>query len=608
MRFRFFFIAALVVCPAFAQLSTDQRVQDFRSLASLFVKQYAPYEWKRDMMGADLYQLGPWISRVQQAKDDIEFYEIMKQYVASLQDAHSTYLVPSTFEAYLGFDVDIYDGKVLIDFVDRFSLPARQFPFAEGDELVSVDGVNAGDLIQGWWSLDSLASDRPTRRYLADLLTYRNQVLFPRAALVGDSSKVVIQRQGGALESYNVPWQTYGRRTTLDGPVPSPFETRAALSGTPRGQALSARPRRGRVVVEEAELTAARALGERPAPRVRAAAAAATVDSGPFIRRRANAVRTFKVSPERFVHGVGLRTPYYTLPSGFVVRLGRSSADAFYTGVYTSGTTKIGLIRIPDFDPAVGSVSALRQFQTEIAYMKTNTDALVIDVTRNPGGDGCLANDLLASLAGRRIDIFGEEVRPTLFWVNWMDQNVTDAIDYGYEQWEIDLLTAIQKDIESAFKENRGRTGPEGLCTLSLTEEPFTDRNGVTLNYNKPMMLLTDEFSSSAAEIFAAGFQDNKLGPLFGFRTTGAGGAILTTMYPTGFYSEGESSVTISLLVRARQVSVQGFPPTRYIENVGVHPDVPYDYMSTANLSGKGKPFTDAFTAAIVAQTQPAKP
>lgn len=48
--------------------------------------------------------------------------------------------------------------------------------------------------------------------------------------------------------------------------------------------------------------------------------------------------------------------------------------------------------------------------------------------------------------------------------------------------------------------------------------------------YTGPKVLITDALSYSAADIFAAGFQDNGLGPVLGTaRRTGAGGANVWT-------------------------------------------------------------------------------
>lgn len=50
--------------------------------------------------------------------------------MASLNDAHDYIAFPTLFSASLGFSVDIYDGKVLIDAINRTTLPASQYPFA----------------------------------------------------------------------------------------------------------------------------------------------------------------------------------------------------------------------------------------------------------------------------------------------------------------------------------------------------------------------------------------------------------------------------------------------------------------------------------------------
>src|SRR5215207_1106000 len=98
---------------AFAELSADQKTLDFQILAGLYAKNYALYGWKRDVIHFDLFDLKPWLARIQKSKGDLEFYEICSEYVASLNDAHSTFLVPSSYRADLRIRVDIYDGKAL---------------------------------------------------------------------------------------------------------------------------------------------------------------------------------------------------------------------------------------------------------------------------------------------------------------------------------------------------------------------------------------------------------------------------------------------------------------------------------------------------------------
>src|SRR3954454_12473601 len=113
----------LVADLGYAQLTLDQKISDFNAVAGLYAKRYGPYEWKRDALGINLFDVAPWIAKVQATKDDLDFYEVMQQYVANLNDAHDVYRLPSSFQANLNFTVDIYDGKLLVDSVNRLRLP-----------------------------------------------------------------------------------------------------------------------------------------------------------------------------------------------------------------------------------------------------------------------------------------------------------------------------------------------------------------------------------------------------------------------------------------------------------------------------------------------------
>ncbi len=74
--------------------------------------------------------------------------------------------------------------------------------------------------------------------------------------------------------------------------------------------------------------------------------------------------------------------------------------------------------------------------------------------------------------------------------------------------------------------------------------------------------------SASSADIFASMVQDNRIAPLFGYRTMGAGGSPEGEY--AGVYTEGTTTVTRSLAVLAQPVATAEYPTTAYIENVGV--------------------------------------
>src|SRR5690348_13226582 len=116
------------VCSA--QITIDQKLLDFQNLAALYAKNYAPYEWKVQTQGFDLLNIKPWLEQVRQTKTDLDFYDVMFRYVASLNDAHVVFEIPSDFAAFASFSVDLYDGKPLIESINRTVLPASNFPFA----------------------------------------------------------------------------------------------------------------------------------------------------------------------------------------------------------------------------------------------------------------------------------------------------------------------------------------------------------------------------------------------------------------------------------------------------------------------------------------------
>jgi hypothetical protein len=49
---------------AFGQLTPEQKQADFLQLAGLYAKYYGPYEWKREAVNFDLYDVAPWLDRV----------------------------------------------------------------------------------------------------------------------------------------------------------------------------------------------------------------------------------------------------------------------------------------------------------------------------------------------------------------------------------------------------------------------------------------------------------------------------------------------------------------------------------------------------------------
>ena len=550
-------LSALFASSGIAQLTDSQKVFDFESLASIYSKRYAPLDWKQTLYGFNALDLSTWMDRVHATSNDLDFYELMVEYVADLQDGHDSYQLPSSFVAQLGIGVDIYDGKVLIEGISRSVLPVSQFPFTIGDELVSVDNTPVATLLQSFAKYARYGNNRSTQRAAASRIVTRIQSRMPHATDVGDSAVVQVRRASGNLETYTVPWLKSGLPLDKIDPVPMP---------------------------------------QRQAPKARTSAESTGTD--PLLELQHSA----DPDPAGLL-GYGSTAPVFNPPQTFVSR----PTTYFVSGVYTSGGNRIGFIRLPNYEPT-DTTAALNQFAGEIAYMQTNTDGLVIDQMRNTGGLLCYGESILSYLIPSGFRPLGYEVRATREYLQLFAARL-DSAKFSGNAMLIAQYQMLYDAVNAAFAGNRGRSVPVPLCGPTFTRTEPKDKNGVGLAYSKPMIMLTDEFSVSTADSVAAMFQDNNRGPLVGWRTNGMGGSnsLNTTRWQVGAYSEGDTGVTIALMSRANPVSVPGYPVTNYIENVGVQPDIPVDYMTLSNLLNGGRDFVAAFTDAINAQIAKAK-
>ncbi len=537
-------------------MTPEQKLFDFQSLGSLYAKRYAPYEWKKTLFNYDLLDLSPWLERIRRTDNDLDFLETLIEYVAKANDSHSQYRITSSFSASLGFAVDVYYDEndknpvVLIDSVSRSALPAGIYPFDAGDELVSIDGVKALDQAQKFLKNVNSANPRSVLRTAVSYLPSRSQSVIPRAHELGDSAIIEVKRQSsGAIESYTIPWRKSGLPLTTIGQVPSP-------------KMSVAQPR-------------------------------TTEEEAPAYLRTILQFRNERDESPAEIAGYGSLTPVWDRPADFSQRLGRSLGDEYFTGTMTANGHKVGYLRIPSFGPLSIS-TALRQLETEIRYFQDNTEGLVVDVMRNPGGDPCYAEQVFARLTPAPWRALGRQLRVIWSDVLGFQNNLDLARALRAPQAIIDLLQARLDDALSAYQSNRGMTPPVGVCDAGL------DRDPAATNYSKPILLLADEFSASAADGFSAIFQDNQRGKIFGWRTNGAGGAVVN--YPSGAYSEfGTARVTVSLQCRRDPIQAVDYPSTNYVENVGVQPDAWVNYMRVLTMRQKGKPFVDGFLQAMAA-------
>jgi C-terminal processing protease CtpA/Prc len=565
--FRMLRLSALLLCalPLAAQLTTAQREADFIQLGNLFWKQYGPYEWKKQLFNHDLADLRPWLQQVRATRNDVEYLEICSRYVTALRDSHTFFGIPSSYQAVIDIDTDIYDGRILIEGFSRTTLPADRFPIRLGDEIVSVDGKPAMDVVRNEIApfIGFPSFERHLMRFAADYLFFRPGSRLPRAHEVSENAMIVARHADGEEYTMSIPWRKRGTPVTSLGTLPGLITASSFVrqSSNVDGTQDIALP-----VDTPDYLRGLLQLGHTAAPA--------------FPRRDVE-----EGEAAMGLIGFGSNAPYYSLPAGFELR----QTNNFVCGRFTSGGRRIGFMRFGSMSPPLGLANAYAELDREVRWLQENTDGLIVDVSRNSGGFVIYVNELCRRLTREPFDVISFEMRATAGRIQSLSNELENLRLSNSPSWVIQLYEKILEDVRTAYNENRGRTGGIPLNQASIRTLPATDAQNLPYGYSKPMIILIDEFSVSGGDAFPATMQDAGRAKLVGFRTGGLGAT--NGSYSASPLSETTAGVSFGLMVRPRPISVEGYPATNYVENVGVHPDIAVDYMTAENLLQNGRPF-----------------
>ncbi|MVO85365.1 peptidase S41 [Streptomyces sp. p1417] len=189
----------------------------------------------------------------------------------------------------------------------------------------------------------------------------------------------------------------------------------------------------------------------------------------------------------------------------------RRSAARAPRGAVSHRTLRIrgrsyGYLRVFSFN-----VAGARSFAEHVARIVEDAPAggLVVDVRGNPGGHVPAAESALQVLSARPVAPVSFSLPTTRAALALARSNP------AFRVWTRSIQDAVETG--EVYSQAFPLTDPEAI-TAGLPR------------YTGPKVLITDALSYSAADIFAAGFQDNALGPVLGTaRRTGAGGANVWT-------------------------------------------------------------------------------
>ena len=174
---------------------------------------------------------------------------------------------------------------------------------------------------------------------------------------------------------------------------------------------------------------------------------------------------------------------------------------------------------------------------------------LILDVRGNGGGLITAAENLLQLLTPRTVEPSRLSFRCTPLTLD-----LCQRFDF-VSQW----APSIGRSVE---------TGELYSQALPLDDPAAANQRGQ--HYQGPVVLVTDALCYSATDIFAAGFQDNRIGPVLGASgNTGAGGAnvwdhaLLRQLFPGPGSPFGALPKGTSFRVAIRRVTRSGPAPAR---------------------------------------------
>lgn len=258
------------------------------------------------------------------------------------------------------------------------------------------------------------------------------------------------------------------------------------------------------------------------------------------------------------------------------IRDGFLEPDALSGG---PGGQRFGYLRIKSFGHSVAPDELTNEGEIAAEFarllgilMDRAPDGLVLDIRGNGGGNIKAAEMMLQMLTPRDIQPAnfhwpnnqptvkilqtGNRLKAGFGSLSYADQAVSDGL-VEYADW-FDDLHLPPSDL------------PPHLFT-GKTLTSLEDANDTGQIYQSPVALLIDGFTYSAADIFAAGFKDNKVGPIIGVSdTTGGGGATVWKYDVLNPIISTVAGVPLTPLPQGVEMTVAVQRATRVRDSLGV--------------------------------------
>lgn len=555
------------------QALKDRMKSDLDFIRNTFEVCYAPKEWKQSYAGWELD------SSIQQTKDKIDnttgitvkqYQRIVNEFFNSTKDYHTGVYFWSTESAMLPFSVRTAEGRYFISYVDYSKMNQSVYPVNIGDELVTFDNKPSDEVVRDLMgSVTKQANTATDNELAAFFLTHRMGALghsVPKGPIM-----IGIKSAGSdKVRQFQLMW-TYTPEKVKNG-----FKGSLAEKDDEEKNSIFAKKNWYDKMMIMPQFEAISKMYKK---------AKHDVDN-----EGDNDQERFLGSRKSFIPQLGLRQWW------------ESDAQCpYHAYMYETPDHKmIGYVRIPHY-----SGFETQTFASIMSLFQDRTDALIIDQVDNPGGNLLYLYGLLSTLTDQplivpteRMMITHEEVVNAVSIIPDLEKISSDEqaqqmlgpeicgmpITYQAAQFFLDYFNFIVNE----WNDGRKFTNPYPILGIDrVLPHPY-------VRYTKPILVLTNSLDLSCGDFFPAIMQDNKRATIMGARTAGAGGYVLSTMYPNKFGIIG-FTYTGSIAERLDK---------NPIENLGVTPDIEYTFTAD-DLQNNYQGYVDAINTAVTNMLNP---
>ncbi len=562
MKIKSLLINSLLFFPMLAQaavssLSHEDFLHELQSANYALTMNYAPTDWKHEYLS--------WSAEMamENAKADLiahssmttrDYQRVFRDFLGSLQDYHvRAYFYSSEWSAF-PIQVKSVEGRYYIsDLQFRVSLSCAESVFdieeydfesfeneyvklSVGDEILTVDGVPVGEVIESLIDSELSGNRTPTGYALAQRLLFTRMGKFGHHVPKGSFEITV--RSHDRMEPQTCRFNWIHVPEWVKDPQPKNIiQTKMAKIE--------------QLLTKDFSVALAKDLIQSPLAKV---------------------MNTEEDEEE-----------YDWREKGFLPELGRvqwqTNIDSdIYAYLYTNPQNQnIGYLYIPHFMQGGSYADMMIEELTEILKkFEAETDALVVDINDNPGGNVFYLYGVLSMLTDKPLiapthmetliqeDVYSNAVLYNSLQYLLEEEDLSELgslSGYALDEAVIQDVMAYSKSILDQWDLGMTRTAPAPLFGLShINPSP-------NVQYTKPILVLTNELDFSCGDLFPAILQDNGRATLFGKTTAGAGG------YVRGYKQSSKFGLTAYSLTGSLAYRVDG----KVIENLGVTPDVSYE-------------------------------